>query len=113
MPIFPATHHPTGRAPLRAHPEFPFSNCYHWLGEDMEMDVRIKDGSYPRERGTFTWLPDGQVLLMEDFRVDDITCVDDFLTAQRPCVQADDEDGEAGQPMLVTPSSSQRWLPLL
>ncbi|KAI0701019.1 hypothetical protein C8T65DRAFT_579873, partial [Cerioporus squamosus] len=29
-PIFPATEHPSGRAPVRPKPSFPFSNCYHW-----------------------------------------------------------------------------------
>ncbi len=46
VPIFPATDHPTGRAPVYPKPEFPFSNCYHWFGADTHLEVRIKQDIY-------------------------------------------------------------------
>ncbi|RDX48642.1 hypothetical protein OH76DRAFT_1404564 [Lentinus brumalis] len=46
VPIFPATDHPTGRAPVHPKPEFPFSNCYHWFGPDTHLEVRIKQDIY-------------------------------------------------------------------
>ncbi|KAI0629498.1 hypothetical protein C8Q77DRAFT_1201737 [Trametes polyzona] len=40
IPIYPNTSHPNNRPPVRSHPTFPFSNCYHWF--DTERTVRIR-----------------------------------------------------------------------
>lgn len=42
IPIYPNEEHPTGRAPLRTIPEFPFSNCYHWIQLGLDVRVRAK-----------------------------------------------------------------------
>ena len=41
-PIFPNTDHPTGYPPVHTEPPFPFTNCYHWFGPDMDIQVRVK-----------------------------------------------------------------------
>lgn len=38
-PIYPNTQHPAGREPLRPDKPFPYANCYHWSG--VEMDIRV------------------------------------------------------------------------
>ena len=73
IPIFPAVHHPTGRPPFRPQPDFPFSNCYHWSGPEMNLDLHIKNGEFPREKGEYTWLPDRDAVILQDLCGDD-TC---------------------------------------
>ena len=41
-PIFPNTDHPAGRPPVHTEPPFPFANCCHWFGPDMDLEVRVK-----------------------------------------------------------------------
>ncbi|KAH9946872.1 hypothetical protein B0H21DRAFT_708855 [Amylocystis lapponica] len=43
VPIFPATNHPS-REPIRATPQFPFPDCYHWSQTDAV--VRIPFAPY-------------------------------------------------------------------
>lgn len=38
-PIYPNSQHPAGREPLRPDKPFPYANCYHWSG--VEMDIRV------------------------------------------------------------------------
>ncbi|RPD52666.1 hypothetical protein L227DRAFT_441155 [Lentinus tigrinus ALCF2SS1-6] len=46
VPIFPNKPHPSaGREPVHTDPEFPFSNCYHWIGYYVKVCVRAR----PRE----------------------------------------------------------------
>ena len=71
IPIFPAVDHPTGRAPFHPEPAFPFSNCYHWSGPDMWVNLKIKTGAFPREKGKFIWLPNGDAVTMQDVCGDD------------------------------------------
>lgn len=42
IPIYPNEVHPIGRAPLHTIPEFPFSNCYHWIQLGLNVRVRAK-----------------------------------------------------------------------
>ena len=64
IPIFPAVHHPTGRAPFRPEPSFPFNDCYHWSGIDLWIDLSIKNGEFTREKGEFVHLSDREVVTM-------------------------------------------------
>ena len=41
-PIFPNIDHPAGRPAVHTEPPFPFTNCYHWFGPDMDIEVRVK-----------------------------------------------------------------------
>lgn len=42
IPISPNTQHPfADREALKSNPPFPYHNCYHWLGPDMWLDLRI------------------------------------------------------------------------
>ena len=41
-PIFPNTDHPAGRPPVHTEPPFPFTNCCHWFGPGMVLEVRVK-----------------------------------------------------------------------
>lgn len=74
IPIYPNTQHPSGtREPLRPTPSFPFGNCYHWIGPDVVMDLRIwSDGRRytPEERVS---LPPLQHVDMEYIRAHDIS----------------------------------------
>ncbi|KAJ8461987.1 hypothetical protein ONZ51_g11191 [Trametes cubensis] len=47
-PIFPNTHHPTGREPLRPEPEglFPYDNCYHWFNAKACVRVLARPESF-------------------------------------------------------------------
>ncbi|OSC97337.1 hypothetical protein PYCCODRAFT_1145966 [Trametes coccinea BRFM310] len=42
IPIFPNTVHPNGRPPLRPEGAFPFSKCYHWLDNIIEVRVQAR-----------------------------------------------------------------------
>ncbi|RPD72671.1 hypothetical protein L226DRAFT_524449 [Lentinus tigrinus ALCF2SS1-7] len=42
VPIYPNTSHPSGREPIHTDPEFPFSNCYHWIGYFTKVYVRTR-----------------------------------------------------------------------
>ncbi len=42
MPIYPNTSHPHQRQPIHTDPQFPFSNCYHWLDYRMRVHVRAR-----------------------------------------------------------------------
>ncbi|TFK87243.1 hypothetical protein K466DRAFT_491187 [Polyporus arcularius HHB13444] len=42
MPIYPNTSHPHQREPIHTDPQFPFSNCYHWLDYHMRVHVRAR-----------------------------------------------------------------------
>ena len=71
-PIFPNADHPTGRAPLVPKIPFPFPNCYHWFGEDTELEVRIKRGVYDQQDGEqHVALPGIQHAYMQDYYQDD------------------------------------------
>ena len=71
-PIFPNADHPTGRAPLVPKTPFPFSNCYHWFGEDTELEVRINSGTYEEQDGEqHAVLPGIQRAELEDYYQDD------------------------------------------
>ena len=74
VPIFPATAHPSGRAPVHSEPPFPFSDCYHWFGPGMQLDILIKGGMFPREPDTTpsTLLPIRQAMVVEDACSDDM-----------------------------------------
>ena len=64
IPIFPAVHHPTGRAPFHIEPNFPFNTCYHWSGDDLWLDLYIKNGEFTREKGEFVQLSDSDIVTM-------------------------------------------------
>ncbi len=42
VPIYPNTSHPHQREPIHTDPQFPFSNCYHWLDYHMRVHVRAR-----------------------------------------------------------------------
>lgn len=47
VPIFPNTHHPNGREPVRTDREFPYNNCYHWsMAQEVNVRVRAKAGEF-------------------------------------------------------------------
>ncbi|KAI0350618.1 hypothetical protein OH77DRAFT_1430794 [Trametes cingulata] len=51
IPIFPNTHHPGSfREPIRTHPEFPFSNCYHWVKTDLMVRIRRTPAGFDETR---------------------------------------------------------------
>ena len=64
LPIFPAVDHPSGRAPLRPEPAFPFMNCYHWCG--MDVKLRIKNGQFTRDMSKLVWLSDRYQAIFHD-----------------------------------------------
>lgn len=69
MPIYPNVSHSAGRPPVRPDPDFPFSNCYHWFGPDMELNIRVKNDEYKygliAQVPQFTKLPTDQYVDME------------------------------------------------
>ncbi|KAI0365059.1 hypothetical protein BV20DRAFT_955037 [Pilatotrama ljubarskyi] len=71
IPIFPNTNHPTGREPVRPNSPFPFPNCSHWVGWDLERKVRVLEGHYPAEQSVK--LPPNEHVDMEDYCGDDLT----------------------------------------
>ncbi|KAI9067447.1 hypothetical protein FKP32DRAFT_1588548 [Trametes sanguinea] len=42
IPIYPNTVHPNGRPPLRPQGVFPYSNCYHWIENIIQVRVRAR-----------------------------------------------------------------------
>lgn len=42
IPIYPNARHPTIRAPLHTETPFPFSNCYHWIENNIHVLVRSR-----------------------------------------------------------------------
>ncbi|KAI0629542.1 hypothetical protein C8Q77DRAFT_1076030 [Trametes polyzona] len=69
IPIFPNTEHPSHvMAPLVPYSPFPYGNCYHWIGPDTTLDLRIwNDGiEYPKEERVA--LPARQHVRMENIR---------------------------------------------
>ncbi|KAL7277666.1 hypothetical protein ACG7TL_008596 [Trametes sanguinea] len=103
MPIYPATHHPQSDVlPLRSEPPFPFSNCYHWFGSDMEPDLRIiNDGRNYRDPARIV-LPTREHGRMERARSNDIIRI---LTARRAAAQ---ESREREPPPAPTPEVHDR-----
>ena len=94
-PIFPNTSHPTGRAPVRPDPPFPFSNCAHWTGQDAALRVRVKRGRYPR--GAALELPDEEYLKLERDRSEDDfrrRCLGEARRAMEKRNRAGSEDDE-------------------
>ncbi|OSC97595.1 hypothetical protein PYCCODRAFT_1461866 [Trametes coccinea BRFM310] len=96
MPIYPATYHPQSDVlPLRSEPPFPFSNCYHWFGSDMEPDLRIiNDGRNYRDPARIV-LPAGEHVRMEGARSNDIIRI---LTARRAKAQESREGDPSATP---------------
>ncbi len=50
-PIFPNVEHPAGRTPVHSTPRFPYNNCFHWFGWDLDLEVRVKKGVYDSQDG--------------------------------------------------------------
>ncbi|RPD70412.1 hypothetical protein L226DRAFT_554814 [Lentinus tigrinus ALCF2SS1-7] len=40
--ITPDMYHRRGREPIHSDPEFPFSNCYHWLNYGLRLRIRAR-----------------------------------------------------------------------
>lgn len=69
VPIFPNEAHPTGRPSVRPGSSFPYDNCYHWAGMDLEVRVRAREEGFDNTRAIR--LPAGQQLDMDaHFRQD-------------------------------------------
>ncbi len=43
IPIAPNKHYTGERRPLRPTPSFPFSNCYHWIMNNVTVRVRVRE----------------------------------------------------------------------
>ncbi|KAI0350638.1 hypothetical protein OH77DRAFT_1524768 [Trametes cingulata] len=71
IPIYPNTNHPTGRAPVHPETLFPFTNCSHWVGWDLERKVRVLEGNYPDELSVK--LSSRQHVDMESYCGEDLT----------------------------------------
>ena len=50
VPIFPNEAHPTGRRPVRPDGRFPYDNCYHWAGLDMDVRVHARKAGFDDAR---------------------------------------------------------------
>ncbi|KAM5537900.1 hypothetical protein V8D89_008376 [Ganoderma adspersum] len=50
VPIFPNESHPTGRHPVRPDGKFPYDNCYHWAGLDMDVRVHAREAGFDDTR---------------------------------------------------------------
>ncbi|KAI8971025.1 hypothetical protein BD414DRAFT_518205 [Trametes punicea] len=73
IPIFPNSRYPfEDRAPLRTKPTFSFNNCYHWLGTDMELDLRILNHGRDYEDPATTELPSAEHVRIEFILVKDV-----------------------------------------
>lgn len=70
VPIYPNTSHPLGRAPVRAEPVFPYSNCYHWAEFKMEIRVRARPEQFDEREATL--LPDAECEKLEGYLGEDI-----------------------------------------
>ncbi|KAM5537895.1 hypothetical protein V8D89_008371 [Ganoderma adspersum] len=46
VPIFPNEAHPAGRASVRPDGVFPYDNCFHWAGLDLDVRVRAREGGF-------------------------------------------------------------------
>ncbi|RPD57880.1 hypothetical protein L227DRAFT_577573 [Lentinus tigrinus ALCF2SS1-6] len=71
VPIFPNTTHPEGREPLNTEPKFPFTNCYHWPG--LEMDIRLLRNPAGFETSNVVSLPFSERQKMRNYFYDDRT----------------------------------------
>lgn len=71
VPIYPASQHPHGRAPVRTDPCFPFDNCYHWFGDDMAIQIRVKAGRFTTVEGEYIELSTDEWYNMREFHRED------------------------------------------
>ncbi|KAI0752802.1 hypothetical protein C8Q80DRAFT_1148291 [Daedaleopsis nitida] len=73
IPIFPCVEHPTGRTPIHPNVPFPFTNCYHWNGFDMERRILIKTRAYTEYAvDNYTELPGNAHFEMDVFLAEDL-----------------------------------------
>lgn len=89
IPIFPNTHHPRGRPPIRPETPFPFPNCYHWIENDATVRIRRKDEQYDDTNAVK--LSAMQHVMIDIGFSDDYKRIDDFLDGQ-----AEGDEGTAG-----------------
>ncbi|KAM5537904.1 hypothetical protein V8D89_008380 [Ganoderma adspersum] len=69
VPIFPNEAHPAGRPPARPSSAFPYDNCYHWAGLDLDVRVLAREEGFDNSRAIR--LPAGEQLDMDSqFRPD-------------------------------------------
>ncbi|KAJ8489066.1 hypothetical protein ONZ51_g3183 [Trametes cubensis] len=89
IPIFPNTHHPRDRPPIRPETPFPFPNCYHWIENDATVRIRRKDEQYDDTNAVE--LSAMQHVMIDIGFSDDYKRIDDFLDGQ-----AEGDEGTAG-----------------
>ena len=69
VPIFPNETHPSGRPSIYPGSPFPYDNCYHWAGLNLDVRVRAREDGFDNTRAIR--LPAGQKLDMDaHFRAD-------------------------------------------
>ncbi|PIL33730.1 hypothetical protein GSI_04355 [Ganoderma sinense ZZ0214-1] len=63
VPIFPNEAHPAGRTSARPATPFPYDNCYHWAGLDLDVRVRAREEGFDKTHATR--LPAGEQIDMD------------------------------------------------
>ncbi|KAJ8462579.1 hypothetical protein ONZ51_g10812 [Trametes cubensis] len=72
-PIYPNTSHPSGtREAVRPEPSFPFSNCYHWHGRDVQVEVRVMNDGQSYAKDERISLSAEEHYHMDDHRIEDM-----------------------------------------
>ncbi|KAI0327907.1 hypothetical protein GY45DRAFT_1072748 [Cubamyces sp. BRFM 1775] len=72
-PIYPNTSHPSGtRDAVRPEPSFPFANCYHWHGRDVQVEVRVLNDGQSYAKQDRTSLSAEEHYHMDDHRIEDM-----------------------------------------
>ncbi|KAI0350636.1 hypothetical protein OH77DRAFT_1439750 [Trametes cingulata] len=106
IPIFPNTNHPAGRAPVRPNSPFPFPNCSHWVGWDMERQIRVVEGVYPEERAIK--LPSEEHVDMEEYCGDDLIRSHSMKVKSAPRTEPSGEEKEEPAPSAGSPVLAQQ-----
>lgn len=106
-PIFPCTDHPSSRPSVRPEPSFPFTNCYHWSGCDMEKKVRVKTRDYTEyDEGKVTQLPGIEHVEMGEFLTADLTRSTHAMRAARAGQQRNSPLSHSSGPEAQEPATS-------
>ncbi|PIL33722.1 hypothetical protein GSI_04347 [Ganoderma sinense ZZ0214-1] len=106
VPIFPNEAHPAGRPPIRPGSAFPYDNCYHWAGLDLDVRVRRREEGFDNTRAIR--LPAGQQLDLDaQFRPDlgrakQTRLAREKVASVRPALETSSEPSVPEQPEDVT-----------
>ncbi|RPD57933.1 hypothetical protein L226DRAFT_616137 [Lentinus tigrinus ALCF2SS1-7] len=98
VPIYPSTSHPSGRPPVHTDPQFPFSNCYHWLKCFVDVHVRANLELFDHDEAVV--LPAPSYHALQDAFSQDNKRIADTLK---------DRNVSSPQPILDSPPEEDVW----